>query len=106
MAEPAIKRLTFEEFVSLNLQGRYELVNGQLEDLVAPRPRHGWTSYRVAAELGSYLDTHQPEAYGGSELDIPTIPFFGRRPDFAYYSPADASRIDFENDRVLGVPTL
>jgi Uma2 family endonuclease len=39
-------------------------------------------------------------------LDIPTIPFFGRRPDFAYYSTADAARIDLAANRVLGVPTL
>jgi Uma2 family endonuclease len=40
------------------------------------------------------------------ELDIPTIPAFGRRPDFAYYSTADAARIDLDANLVLGVPTL
>lgn len=56
--------------------------------------------------IGHYLDEHEPEAYWGVELDIPTIPFFGRRPDFAYYSTADAARIDLDQNRVLGVPTL
>jgi Uma2 family endonuclease len=32
--------------------------------------------------------------------------FLRRRPDFAYYSPADAARIDLRSNRVLGVPTL
>jgi Uma2 family endonuclease len=106
MAQPATKRLTFEEYQELNLSGRYELVNGELEELVPPRPLHGWTGGRLPLELGRYLDEHQPDAFWGVELDIPTIPFFGRRPDFAYYSPADAARIDLRNNRVLGVPTL
>jgi Uma2 family endonuclease len=106
MAQPATQRLTFEEFQERNLDGRYELVNGQLEELVPPRPIHSWTGARLPLELGSYLDRHEPEAFWGVELDIPTIPFFGRRPDFAYYSTVDAARIDLVANRVLGVPTL
>jgi Uma2 family endonuclease len=106
MAESATRLLTFDEFVDLDLEGRYELVNGQLEELVPPRPLHGWTGVRIPMELGNYLDEHEPEAYYGVELDIPTIPYFGRRPDFAYYATADATRIDLDANRVLGVPTL
>src|SRR5947209_6247514 len=106
MAQPATKRLTFEEFQELNLDGHYELVDGQLEELVPPKLRHSWTGGRLPLELGNYLDTHEPDAFWGVELDIPTIPFFGRRPDFAYYSTADATRIDLAANRVLGVPTL
>jgi Uma2 family endonuclease len=106
MAQPATQRLTFEQFQELNLDGRYELVNGQLEELVSPRPFHSWTGTRLASELDRYLGVHESDAFWGAELDIPTIPFFGRRPDFAYYSTADAARIDLAANRVLGVPTL
>jgi Uma2 family endonuclease len=106
MALPITKRLTFAEFQELGLDGRYELVNGELEELVPPRPLHGWTETRISSELDRYLDANEPDAFWGVELDIPTIPFFGRRPDFAYYSTADAARIDLVGNRVLAVPTL
>lgn len=106
MTQPATRRLTFEEFHEINRDGRYELVNGYLEELVPPRPLHGWSGGRIFSELDRYLDLHEPEAFWGVELDIPTIPFFGRRPDFVYYSTADAARIDLKQNRVLGPPTL
>ncbi|HTE18691.1 MAG TPA: Uma2 family endonuclease [Armatimonadota bacterium] len=107
MAELAEKLLTFEEFTALSLEGGYELVNGRLEELVAPRPSHAWAGGRMFAEINPYLRTHDPEGFWGVELDIPTLPYHGRRPDFAYYSAADAARgLDMERDRVLGVPTL
>jgi Uma2 family endonuclease len=106
MAQSATKRLTFEEFQEMNRDGRYELVDGELEELVPPRPFHSWTGGRLPLELGRYLDDQEPDAFWGAELDIPTIPFFGRRPDFAYYSTADAARLDLAANRVLGVPTL
>jgi Uma2 family endonuclease len=106
MTQSATRLLSFEEFQDLNLDGRYELVNGQLDELVPPSPLHGWTGIRLPMELGNYLDAHEPEAYYGVEVDIPTSPYFGRRPDLVYYSTADAARIDLEANRVLGVPTL
>jgi Uma2 family endonuclease len=106
MAQPAAKRLTFEEFQEMELDGRYELVDGELEELVPPRPFHSWTGGRIFSELDRYLEAHEPGAFWSIELDIPTIPYFGRRPDFAYYSTADAARIDLTANRVLGVPTL
>jgi len=107
MAEAPPKRLTFREFADLNSEGRYELVNGRLEELVSPKPKHGWTGVRIGVVLDPYLEAHDPEGYWGVELDIPTIPFFGRRPDFAYYTAEDAARgIDMEGNEVLGVPTL
>src|SRR5438046_2465645 len=107
MAEAPPKLLTFREFAHLNSEGRYELVNGQLEELVSPKPRHCWTGGRIFRELDPYLEAHDPDGYWGVELDIPTIPFFGRRPDFAYYTTEDAARgIDMEGNEVLGVPTL
>jgi len=106
MALPTTKRLTFEQFQELDPDGRYELVNGELEELVPPRPFHSWTETRVSSELDRYLETNEPEAFWGVALDIPTIPFFGRRSDFAYYSTVDAARIDLAANRVLGVPTL
>jgi len=107
MTDVAQKRLTFQEFVVLSGEGRYELVDGKLEELVSPRPRHGWTGGRIAAVLDPHLEAHDPEGYWGVELDIPTKPFYGRRPDFAYYTAEDARvRLDLGLDLVLGVPTL
>lgn len=107
MSEVAEKLLTFEDFVDGNLAGRYELVNGAPEELVAPRPFHGWTNSRLIRFLDEYLDEHEPDSFWGAELDIPTIPFFGRRPDFVYYSTEDARLgLDLQANRVLGVPTL
>jgi Uma2 family endonuclease len=106
MSQPATQRLTFEEFQEMNLDGRYELVDGQLEELLPPRPFHSWTGGRIFSKLDRYLEVHEPDAFWGAELDIPTIPFFGRRPDFAFYATADAARIDLTANRVLGVPTL
>ena len=106
MTQPATQRLTFEQFQERGLDGRYELVDGELEELVPPRPFHSWTGTRISSELDRYFEANEPDAFWGVELDIPTIPFFGRRPDFAYYSRADATRIDLAANRVLGVPTL
>lgn len=106
MAYPATKRLTFEEFQERGIDGRYELVDGELEELAPPRPFHSWTGGRIFSDLDPYLEAREPGAFWGVELDIPTIPFFGRRPDFAYYTPADAVGIDLSANRVLGVPTL
>lgn len=107
MAQLAVYRLSFDEFTDLNLDGRYELVNGQLEELVAPRPMHGRAGGQIYHELGIYLDQHEPNSFTAVELDIPTAPFYGRRPDYAYYSATDAARgIDRKNNRVIGLPTL
>jgi len=107
MSQTAEKLLTFEEFATLDGEGRYELVYGRLEELVSPRPRHSWTGTRIGIELGPYLDAHDPGCFYGVELDIPTVPYCGRRPDFAYFSATDpAQRIDPEDERVTGVPTL
>lgn len=100
-------RLTFEEYASRASRGRFELVDGKLEELVAPRPFHSWTGGRIDAILDRYLEERDPRGFWGVELDIPTIPFFGRRPDFVYYTAADAeARMDLTENRVLGVPTL
>jgi Uma2 family endonuclease len=107
MIETAEKLLTFEAFVDLNLDGRFELVNGRLEELVSPRPLHGWTGARIAVVLDPYLTERDPEGFWGVELDIPTIPFFGRRPDFAYFASRDtAAHVDLSANRVTGIPTL
>jgi Uma2 family endonuclease len=70
-------------------------------------PAHAYPpSRRRLRELDRYLEAHEPTAFWGVELDIPTVPFHGRRPDFCYYSTADVSRVDLRTNRVLGVPTL
>jgi len=101
------KELTFEEFAGLPSHLRVELVDGRLEELVSPRPLHAWSGARLAALLDPYLTAHHPQGFWGGELDIPTLPRRGRRPDFAFYSAADAARgLDLEANRVLGRPTL
>jgi Uma2 family endonuclease len=108
MSQVAEKVMTFEEFASLNSEGRYELVNGTLEELVPPRPKHGWTAVEFAVEVVAVVKKLDPEGYWGSEVDISTVsPFHGRRPDLVHYSGADAAvNLDLAADRVLGVPTL
>lgn len=107
MAEAPPKMLTFEEFAALGLDGAFELANGRLEELVPFSPFHSWTGGRIFSVLDPYLETHDPDGFWGVELDIPTIPFHGRRPDFVYYSAQDAARgIDFVADRATGGPTL
>lgn len=107
MAEVAEKLLTFEEFAKRNTEGRYELVNGRLEELVAPRPFHNWTCNALAAELHPYLLRHDLKGFWGTEFDFPTLPLHGRRPDFAYFSAADTARgLDLEQNRTYGIPTL
>jgi len=107
MSQTAERLLTFEEFSQLPGDGRYELVNGRLEELVSPRPRHSWTGGRIFSLLDHYLTMHEPSAFWGIELDIPTVPHYGRRPDFVYFSAVDAaSRVDLEQNRVTGIPTL
>lgn len=107
MSQTAERLLNFEEFTQLTGEGRYELVNGRLEELVSPRPRHGWTGGRIFSLLDDYLSEHEPSAFWGIELDVPTLPFYGRRPDFAYFSPADAAtHVDLDQNRITGIPTL
>jgi len=107
MSQAAEKLLTFNEFTALSGDGRFELVNGRLEELVAPLPLHGWTSGKIFSVLDEFLEAREPGAYWGVEVDIPTIPFHGRRPDFLYYSASDAAKgLDLSSNRVAGVPTL
>jgi Uma2 family endonuclease len=101
------EKLTFDDYVARNFDGRFELVDGRLEPLVAPRPRHGWTYAELSAALSPYLHEHHPGGYWGGEVDIPTVAFHGRRPDFIFYTrEAAAVGIDLDADRVLAVPTL
>lgn len=107
MSQAAEKFLTFDDLIAANTDGRYELVDGRLEELVSPRPSHSWSELQIAMLVGRYLDAHEPGAFYGVELDIPTLPHFGRRPDFAYHSAEQARRgIDRERDLVTGSPTL
>lgn len=106
MTEVATRKLTFEEFVALNRKDRCELVNGQVEQLVSPRPRHGWSSVQFAIQVIAPSRASDPEGYWGGEVDIPTVPFHARRPDSVYYSSTDRAGIDLRQDQVRRVPTL
>ncbi len=103
----AVGKMTFEEFARLNSDERLELVDGRLETLMAPMPKHGWSSNKIGGRLDVYLEEYDPEGFWGSEIDIPTLPFHGRRPDFVYFNAeATALGIDLERNCVLSVPTL
>lgn len=107
MAEIAIQPMTFEEFVALGAEGRYELVAGRREELVSPGLKHGGTIIRLGRMLDAFLEEYDPEGFWGNEFDIPTLPYFGRRPDVAYYSAAAAAAsLDIDAERIRGVPTL
>lgn len=107
MSQLAPSAISFDQFTAINADGRYELVDGRLETLVAPRPRHGLTGGRLFAILDEHLTRSEAGGYCGVELDIPTLPHHGRRPDIVYYDPeAAALGINLEQDRVTGLPTL
>jgi Uma2 family endonuclease len=107
MAQAPVKMLTFEEFAAPGMDGRYELVNGSLEELVPFSPFQSRTGGRIAAVPDPDLDGHDPAGFWGAELDFPTIPFHGRRPDFVDDSAQAAARgLDFVAQRATGVPTL
>jgi len=106
MVQAAGKMLTFEEFAALKSDGRHELVNGRLDELVPPKPLHGWVFFHFPIAMAEYLVASGVGGYWGGEVDIPTIPFHGRRPDFVYYAPEKAARIDLKANRVSGAPTL
>lgn len=107
MTQVANRPLMFEEFVALNSEGRFELVNGQLVEMVTSRPLHGWTLTRLSATLDTYLEARSPNGFWGVDIDVPTIAFHGRRPDFLYFSQADAAAgLDLERNQVTSVPTL
>lgn len=107
MALTAPKLMTFEEFASLNDDGRYELVNGRLEELPVPKIQHGIAGVNLVSLVRLYVRQHQPGARCVFELDVPTLPFFGRRPDLAYYSARDAVEgTNVPNNQSAGRPTL
>jgi Uma2 family endonuclease len=106
MADVATRPMTFEEFLALRLDGRYELVNGKVEELVSPRPDHGWTFFKFPIEIGAVCLRLDPDGRWGGEVDVPTVPFHGRRPDFVYFSGTQRANVDDEANRVRGIPTL
>ncbi len=107
MSQVAQRPLTFEEFTTVNTENRFELVDGRLEELVAARPLHGWTMTRLSSILDPYLEENCPGGFWGADIDVPTIAFHGRRPDFLFYSAADAAAgITLEHNQVTGRPTL
>ncbi len=106
MPSLTLRPLTFEEFTHLPPNGRRELIAGRVEELMTPLPRHGWTQTSLIGELVAYLNRHDPDGYRGAEVEIPTLPGHGRRPDFVYYGPEVRSHVDLARNRVVGPPTL
>ena len=106
MAETITRRMTFEEFIRLPQDDcAYELVNGCLELLVAPTVRHG--SVQIA--LGSLIRSHLGRGFAGmlaADVDIPTGPLHGRRPDIIYVAPEHVTPEDWDRGYPLHPPDL
>ncbi|MCA1597282.1 MAG: Uma2 family endonuclease [Chloroflexi bacterium] len=106
MAETITRRMTFEEFIQLPEDDcGYELVNGRLEPLAAPTMRHG----SIQATLAWYLKSYLGKDFRGTlaaEVDIPTVPFHGRRPDIIYVAPEHLTPEDWDRGYPLHPPDL
>ena len=99
--------LSVEEFLALpETDGRYELVDGRLETLMAPRARHGYIAGQLLHFIVSALGENG-DYYIGVEVEFRTRPRTVRRPDMLYIS-ADRARdcIDPETDIVVRAPDL
>ncbi|MCA1597283.1 MAG: Uma2 family endonuclease [Chloroflexi bacterium] len=106
MAETITRRMIFEEFIQLPEDDcGYELVNGWLEPLVAPTMRHSSAQTRLLGQLSQHLGDDF-KGFIGVELDIPTVPFHGRRPDITYVSPEHITPEDWDRGYPLHPPDL
>src|SRR5690348_9284930 len=62
MAEPAIRRMTLEEFLRWDdgTDTRYELIGGFPVAMAPPAPAHGMIAARIVARLEEALRTRRP----------------------------------------------
>ena len=62
MAEPAVRRMTLDEFLRWEdgTDARYELIEGAPVAMAPPAPRHGILAAALAAELRSALRSRRP----------------------------------------------
>lgn len=106
MTNVAVRKLTFEEFIRLPEEGtRYELVDGELEALMPPYAPHGRTQCRLGYLLEEYLG-EDFDGYLGTEQDIPTLPYFGRRPDIVYVAEERWTEADWRRGYPIDPPDL
>jgi Uma2 family endonuclease len=54
----ATKQITVEEFEAMPLEGRWELIDGELVEMSPSANRSGWISGRLFPRLEQFVDTH------------------------------------------------
>lgn len=85
MAQPERKLLTYEDLLAVDAEGRYELVDGDIEERASPRFAHS----RGARKLGAKLDPVDPDDSDAPgwwiliEPDVVFSPHRVFRPDLA-----------------------
>ena len=59
MATQVSTLLTAEEFESLGDIGPAELIQGKVTRLVAPKPKHGWLTFRLGMRIGQFVEANR-----------------------------------------------
>ena len=106
MADVATRKMTFDEFIALPEEDiAYELVDGRLVPLMAPRMKHSGAQAILTHYIQDYLGDDF-EGFLGDELDFPTIPYHGRRGDIVYLTPEHVTEEDWERGYPAHAPDL
>lgn len=96
-----VKLITAAEFAGMKLDGRYELVRGELVEMVRPKPRHGVICKNIVFLLETWVRNGAGGIVFGNDAGIITErdPDSVRGPDVFYVAkdrwPADASLDDW-----------
>ena len=112
MAMPALTAappVTLAEFAALPEWPRYELVKGELVELMSVCREHEETVARVIRHLGNYIDLLDPgEVYGSNRAFVtgPNSPASSRMPDVSFVSHARLGRPDLHGMLYDGAPDL
>ncbi|HET6381839.1 MAG TPA: Uma2 family endonuclease [Armatimonadota bacterium] len=102
----AAHKMTFEEFMKLPEEDtRYELIDGRRVTLVPPYMPHSHAQTTLVTKIGVYLGENFA-GFFGVELDFPTLPFHGRRPDAIYFAPDRVTEADWQRGYPLHAPDL
>ena len=112
MATPvliAAPPVTLAEFAALPEWPRYELVKGELVELMSASREHEKAVARVIRQLGNYIDPLDlGEVYGSNRAFVtgPESPASSRLPDVSFVSNARLGRPDLHGMLYDGAPDL
>ena len=101
--------VTLAEFAALPEWPRYELVKGELVELMSASEEHEETVARVIRHLGNYIDLHDlGKVYGSNRAFVtgPESPASSRMPDVSFVSNARLGRPDLHGMLYDGAPDL